>query len=154
MIEFKGKVTSKNAIKSQGRMLKTFLIICAAIAMLFMLVLLGAHWFFRTLILAMIPTIIIVFIIIPNKYMAFLPERLFIDTEERTIVSQVNGQRETFKMLDAVTKVEDHGDYYAFYFNNRISGLGFVAQKDLITQGTIEEFEYIFEEVLVRVPSK
>lgn len=150
MIEFKGKITSKNAIASQGRMLKKALIICSIVGMLFMLILLGAHWFFRTLILAMIPTIIIVFIIIPNKYMAFLPERLFIDTEERTIVSQVNVQRETFKMLDAVTKVEDHGDYYAFYFGNRVSGLGFIAQKDLITQGTIEEFERIFEEVLVR----
>lgn len=151
MIEFKGKVTSKNAIKTQVRMLKTLLIICFAIAMLFMLVLLGAHWFFRTIILGMIPIIIVVFVIIPNKYVAFLPERLFIDTDEGTIVSQIAGMGETFKILDDVTKVEDHGDYYAFYFNNRISGLGFVAQKDLITQGTIEEFEEIFEEVLVRV---
>ena len=151
MIEFKGKVTSKNAINSQGRMLKTVLIICVAIAMLLMLILLGEHWFFRTIILGMIPIIIVVFVIIPNKYVAFLPERLFIDTDEGTVVSQIAGMGETFKILDDVTKVEDHGDYYAFYFNNRVSRIGFIAQKDLITQGTIEEFEEIFEEVLVRV---
>jgi hypothetical protein len=151
MIEFKGEITSKNAIDSQGRMLKKVLIICSIAAMLFMLVLLGANSFFRILILTFIPITMIVMVIIPNKYMAFLPERLFVDLDERTIVSQKSGTGETFKMLDDVTKVEDFGDYYAFYFNNRVSGLGFVAQKDLITQGTIEEFEEIFKEVLVRV---
>ena len=151
MIEFKGKVTSKNAIKSQGRMLKAIFIISVAIAMLLMLILLGAAWFFRTLILIMMPVVIIGIIVIPNKHIALLPERLFIDTDERTIVSQIKGMNETFKMLDSVTKVEDYGDCYAFYFGNRVSGLGFIAQKDLITQGTIEEFEEIFEEVLVRV---
>jgi len=151
MIEFRGKVTSKNAIKSQGRMLKAIFIISVAIAMLLMLILLGAAWFFRTLILIMMPVVIIGITVIPNKHIALLPERLLIDTEERTIVSQTKGMNETFKMLDDTTKVEDHGDYYAFYFGNRVSGLGFIAQKDLITQGTIEEFEEIFEEVLVRV---
>ena len=119
--------------------------------MLLMLILLGAAWFFRTLILIMMPVVIIGIIVIPNKHIAPLPERLLIDTEERTIVSKIKGVNEAFKMLDNTTKVEDHGDYYAFYFNNSISGLGFIAQKDLITQGTIEEFEEIFEEVLVRV---
>lgn len=151
MIEFKGKVTSKNAIKSQGCMLKAIFIISVAIAMLLMLILLGAAWFFRTLILIMMPVVIIGIIVIPNKHIALLPERLFIDTDERTIISQIKGMNEAFKALDDVTKVEDHGDYYAFYFGNRVSGLGFIAQKDLITQGTIEEFEEIFEEVLVRV---
>ena len=151
MIEFKGKVTSKNAINSQARMLKTVFIIFSVIAMLIMLIVYRSHWFFPPLILTMIPTIIIGFMITPNKYMALLPERLFIDTDERTMTSQIKGMGETFKMLDDVTKVEDFGDYYTFYFNNRISGLGFIAQKDLITQGTIEEFEEIFEEALVRV---
>ena len=151
MIEFKGKVTSKNAIKSQGRMLKAIFIISVAIAMLLILILLGAAWFFRTLILIMMPVVIIGIIVVPNKHIALLPERLLIDTDERTIVSQTKGMNETFKILDNTTKVEDHGDYYAFYFGNRVSGLGFIAQKDLITQGTIEEFEEIFEEVLVRV---
>ena len=151
MIEFKGKVTSKNAINFQGRMLKRVLIICVAIAMLLMLFWLGGHWLFRTIILGMIPIIIVTFVIIPNKYVAALPERLFIDTNERTVVAEVKGLGEVFKMLDDVTEVEDCGEYYAFNFGNRISGLGFIAQKDLITQGTIEEFEEIFKEVLVRV---
>ena len=151
MIEFKGKVTNKNAINSQARMLKTAIIICSVIPMLIMLALLGSHWFFRTIILAMIPLVIVVTIVIPNKFVVFLPEVLFIDRDEWTIVSRIKGLGEIYKNLDDITKVEDCGDYYAFYFNNRISGLGFIAQKDLIAQGTIEEFEEIFEEVLVRV---
>ena len=110
-------------------MLKAIFIISVAIAMLLMLILLGAAWFFRTLILIMMPVVIIGIIIIPNKHIALLPERLFIDTDERTIISQIKGMNEAFKALDDVTKVEDHGDYYAFYFNNRISGLGFIAKK-------------------------
>jgi hypothetical protein len=110
MIEFKGEITSKNAIDSQGRMLKKVLIICSIATMLFMLVLLGANSFFRILILTFIPITMIVMVIIPNKYMAFLPERLFVDLDERTIVSQKSGTGETFKMLDDVTKVEDFGD--------------------------------------------
>ena len=131
--------------------MKAIFIISVAIAMLLILILLGAAWFFRTLILIMMPVVIIGIIVVPNKHIALLPERLLIDTDERTIVSQTKGMNETFKILDNTTKVEDHGDYYAFYFGNRVSGLGFIAQKDLITQGTIEEFEEIFEEVLVRV---
>lgn len=151
MIEFKGKVTSKDAIKTQGWMLKTPIIIFSVIALLIMFILLGSQWFFRTLIIAMMPIVVIGIIIIPNKLIAFLPDKLTIDTNERTVVSEVKGLGEVFKMLDDVTEVEDCGEYYAFHFGNRISGLGFIAQKDLITKGTIKEFEEIFKEVLVRV---
>ncbi len=151
MIEFKGTITNKEVIKRQAIKYKSVILICFVIAALFMLLLLGVYWIFRMILLCMMPIIIIAIIIIPNKYVAILPDKLFIDTDERTIVYQVKGSPETFKMLDDVTKVEDHGDYYAFCFNHRSAEMGFVAQKDLITKGTIEEFEEIFEEVLVRV---
>lgn len=52
-------------------------------------------------------------------------------------------------MFDEIQSIEDHGEWYNFIFKRRTKFIA--AQKDLITKGTIEEFEKIFEEVLVRV---
>jgi hypothetical protein len=101
-----------------------------------------------------IPTLFIVFVflLLPAKFWSFLaPLRVYMDLEEKTIVSQKKGAPETFRMIDDIIEVKDHEDFYTFKFYSPRNQLNFIVQKDLLTQGTIEEFEEIFKEVLVRV---
>lgn len=94
----------------------------------------------------------LMFIICPTSFLGLLaPQRIYIDLEDRMIVSEIIGSRESFRMIDDIVQVNDHGEFYTFKFNSRRNHYNFIVQKDLITQGTIEEFEEIFEEVLVRV---
>lgn len=58
-----------------------------------------------------------------------------------------------FRRIDGVKKVIDTGEFYYLKFHfpfNRYC----LCQKDLITQGTIEEFEEIFADRIVRKPLK
>lgn len=50
--------------------------------------------------------------------------------------------------VDAVKKVVDYGDFYHLIVFGKLSA--YICQKDLITQGTIEDFEKLFEDKIVR----
>lgn len=52
--------------------------------------------------------------------------------------------------IEQVVDVQDFGDYYIVYFSNIIKTKSFVCQKDLLVEGTLEEFEELFEDTLVR----
>ena len=79
------------------------------------------------------------------------PYRALIDKEEGTIVIQpvVGEKNERFSMLEEVKSVNDYGDWYHMIISKQ--DIYFIFQKDLITQGTIEEFESIFEGKIVRI---
>ena len=104
--------------------------------------------------LAFIP--IIVLEIIGTNYISksdkalFMPISVYIDTEEETIV-QKSEKRETFCMLDYIATVEDHGEWYNFTFEYGHGNPYFVCQKALLAQGTIEDFEALFEGKIVRM---
>ena len=66
--------------------------------------------------------------------------------EEKSIVYEKPITRE----LEQITDVQDFGDYYIVYFSKIIRTQCFVCQKNLITQGTLEEFESLFEDKLVK----
>ena len=79
------------------------------------------------------------------------PYRAFIDREEGTVIIQpVTGEKyERFSMIQEVKIVNDYGDWYHMIIPKQDKY--FIFQKDLITQGTIEEFESIFEDKIVRI---
>lgn len=151
MIEFKGKINGR-ALKFQAkRYRKMFILSCFAAAVP-MLLLHG--WLYLSLIVIFSVLCIglpLFFILIPTRFWGMLaPKRVYIDLEDRTIVSEITGPREVFRMIDDIVEVKDYGEFYTFKFTSLKEYIHFVVQKDLITQGTIEEFEEIFEEVLVR----
>ncbi len=152
MIEFKGKISGK-ALKYHSKRYKKLLVFSSFATSLLMFLLLGSIDFARYLIfiLAVIALPLLVIICPASIWGILAPHRIYIDLEDRTIVSEIAGSRESFRMIDDVIAVKDHGEFYTFKFNSRRNHYDFIVQKDLITQGTIEEFEEIFEEVLVRV---
>ena len=78
----------------------------------------------------------------------FVPLRVFVDLEENMIVHQCETQ-ERFHDLSSVKKVEDYEDWYYFYFYFSDRDWYFVCQKNLLTQGNLDEFEALFDGKLV-----
>ena len=66
------------------------------------------------------------------------------DLEEKTVVHQCE-KMERFHMLDTVLKVLDYGEWYYLIFNYPDRDPYFVCQKNLLAQGTLTEFEALFE---------
>ena len=67
------------------------------------------------------------------------PQKVYIEND--MIVSKSNAMVDTRFMKD-VKEVRDYGEFYYFVF--KAYSYRFVCQKDLLTQGTIEEFENLF----------
>lgn len=54
------------------------------------------------------------------------------------------------KSIDRVKSVIDYGEWYKFEFSLPGNSQRFICQKDLITQGTIEDFENLFADKIIR----
>jgi len=67
------------------------------------------------------------------------PQRVYIDGD--MIVSKSNAAVDTRNIKD-VKEVRDYGEFYYFVF--KAYSYRFVCQKNLLTQGSIEEFENLF----------
>ena len=92
------------------------------------------------------------FSIIPpskNSQKQFMPIKIFIDLQEKTIVHQTE-KVERFHMITDVKKVIDYCDWYDLRFSFSGRDLYFVCQKNLISKGTLEDFEALFEGKIVR----
>jgi hypothetical protein len=71
-------------------------------------------------------------------------------TVEEGMISAEGIQRAETEYLDDIKKVVDMGDWYKIYFYFPHKSNIFIVQKDLITQGTIEEFESLLQDKIVR----
>lgn len=67
------------------------------------------------------------------------PQRVYIDGD--MIVSKSNATVDT-RYIGGVKEVRDYGEFYYFVFKSY--SYRFVCQKDLLVQGSIEEFENLF----------
>ena len=73
----------------------------------------------------------------------FLPKRIYTEDGYISVIHE-NGTEE-YKCIADAKIVYDFSEFYAikFYFGNKSNK--FICQKDLITKGTLEEFEALFE---------
>ncbi|MBO6263179.1 MAG: hypothetical protein J6N93_02750 [Clostridia bacterium] len=69
---------------------------------------------------------------------------------DQDLISAEGTQRSETNSLDDIKEVVDFGDFYKIYFYFPHKSNLFICQKDLITQGTIEEFEAMFEGKIIR----
>ena len=81
----------------------------------------------------------------------FLPIRVYIDLEEEIVV-RVTENNKVDLSLSSVKRIEDYGDWYYFVFNYDSRDPYFICQKELLSLGTIEEFERLFEgKIIIKV---
>lgn len=69
---------------------------------------------------------------------------------ENGVIINSNFYNQKTKPISKVKKVIDAGEWYYLIFKFGDISNSWVCQKDLITQGTIEEFEKLFENKIVR----
>ena len=114
----------------------------------------GTKMLLGTAALAFPLMIIIIALIYPTKYEypEILPQKIYI-TDDGIIVSQSEKSKRE-DSIDRVKNVKDFGEWYEINFSgNKYKGY-FVCQKDLLTKGSIEEFEKLFEGRIERIQNK
>ena len=153
MIEFTGYLTGAAKKAYYRRVVKylrnTFLV---AAGLVFPFVLLFALRVQRWGILIGYSFIILAIIFSPylqikadkNKY---VPKRICI--QDGILLSVADKATES-KSIDEVKKILDCGEFYVILFPFGKYSEKFVCQKDLLTKGTLEEFETLFEGKIVR----
>lgn len=150
MIEFKGEI-SEECLKylhkketNDGRILGS---IMSSIAII-VVIIIACTWRIEALILAIMPIVFFIMVYIPQKGIEDrAPKRISI--EENLLVFE-SEKFSAIREIEEVKAVIDLGDWYyiSLYFPHKWGY--YVCQKDLITQGTLEEFEALFEDKLVR----
>ena len=149
MIEFKGEPTGecrKFLLKKQVKIQATGSIVSATI---FTIPTIATAILWKPIaLLFLIPLglLVIFSLITPAKSSQknFMPKRVYIDLEEESIVHECE-KMERFHMLHSVEKVLDYCEWYYFVFNYENRDPYFVCQKSLLSSGSIEEFEALFE---------
>ena len=73
--------------------------------------------------------------------MALLPQLIYTERETITCVSETYTE---VAHINDVSKVVDHGDFYQLVFPYGKKTNKFICQKDLLTRGSLAEFEALF----------
>lgn len=157
MIEFKGELSEQSKrhfIKDLRKKFCIVMTIYSNIMCLPIVVLLSIYLHFTCAFLIVIPTIMCTVVFLYEMKDAeyiknFAPESVTID--DNTLIGTTSNHKEV-RMLTDVKRVLDYGIYYWIKVRFRLLHRGdvFACQKDLMTQGTIEEFEELFKDKLVR----
>ena len=79
------------------------------------------------------------------------PQRIFV--QGNTITAVITGGGIT-RFIEDVKAVNDHGEFYELIFPFGKASYHFICQKDLLSQGTLEYFEQLFEGKIIRIPTK
>lgn len=86
-----------------------------------------------------------------NAFYKSLPDKIIIDKEQGTIITTGLAQY-SYKSVDLelIKEIFDFGDWYEIKFYYPYGSMFFICQKDLIEEGTIEDFECMFKEKIIR----
>ena len=99
--------------------------------------------FYLDIIIVFIPFLILFRILFFHKKNKILfPKSVYIENGE--IVS-IAGFDKTKRKLNRVKEIWDYGEFYELEFPSLIKAANFICQKDLLVEGTIEEFEALFD---------
>lgn len=153
MIEFSGKISGQtlnytlNQERNRGLISASIVSVLLAIAVVVVAILYDTIFFIGLA----FPVIFIVISIFakPSKstYNLILPQKVYIEGD--TLVSE-NEKFSFSRSLDQVESVIDFGEGYHIKFYSAYRCPKFICQKSLLTKGTIEEFEKLFEGKIIR----
>ena len=153
MIVFEGKLSeqSKKAINKNLSLLKfvsmMIMSVIVAIPITFLVIKDDLIW---AVAYAFIPVLLIGGSLpVPkkNEYL-FCPTRILIDSSSNELSVILNNNKIT-RHFDDIVRVNDFGEHYKIKFKFPHKSIYFLCQKDLIVQGTLEEFEMLFQDKLV-----
>lgn len=149
MIEFNGYLTNsaqKHFLKRARALTRNIL----SISLLLLLPAIVAFSFYSNLwiilkIYCVIPILFFILLYIPKskkEKTSIMPKRIF--TEDEYIICITDKCEEVKKICD-VKKVKDFGEFYEIVFPLGKVSEKFICQKELLSKGSLEEFESMFE---------
>ena len=149
MIEFNGYIngkTEKYFFKKNKRLLTTLFLISYALLVfpIAIFALKARNWYVLVWCGVMLIAIVLMQYIpmSKKKKIKLTPHRIYTDTETITCVSE---KVVDTKFIGDEKAVLDYGEFYEIIYPIGNASNGFICQKDLLTQGTLEEFESLFE---------
>ena len=150
MIEFSGKMSndSQKLILKANKRIATIGMLIACLLFLIP-ILIGAfiwNWLILLLIIPM-PLLVLLAGISPKDLNRVVPESIYIDEKDMVAESQ---HFRVVKSVSDVKRVIDNGKCYQIFFYSMPFCPNFVCQKNLISKGTIEGFELLFDGKLVK----
>lgn len=155
MIEFKGNITGsalkrlrKNYFKIMCGILSSAFIVCVVI----LNYIIGIEdW--RLAILLLTPVYLILGILFPYLFMKFdkthIPKQITINDDTILCVTDEIGADR--KKIEQIKEVKEYSEYYFIIFKGLNIPPHFICQKDLLTQGSLEEFENLFAEKIKKM---
>ena len=117
-------------------------------SILAILLMISVHWVF----VIFLPILIVMALLAglpPNKnsYDLIMPSSVAIYFEKGILISQSNKFYHE-QSIDEIKYIVDYGEWYHIFFFNRNGR--FICQKKLICQGTLEDFEQLFDGKIVK----
>lgn len=162
MIEFYGTISNDNKAKAVKKTQMFFsLFACSflvplfiACSIFFLLNNKDKQFFYLCIGFAGIIVVLALLSIIPLSQQRIkqvnLPQRIILKKED-DIAYQFVGSTERARKLSKVRKINDYGDCYFLIFDRLWDSSNvWVCQKDLLMQGSLEEFEAMFEGKIIR----
>lgn len=164
VIEFSGTICERARLDRANRISKIVVIPLAVIAALFIvaIVLCSVYSALVLLYIFAIDLVVVAWIIIllffPIKelrltYWNYLTYPITITFTEKTVTNSYFSKNIPIlgtKSIDSVKRVLDVGEWYYIFFKTGDTTHSWVCQKDLLTKGTIEDFEKMFDGKIVR----
>ena len=152
MIEFSGELSAecKNfMIKSQQKII-FYVCISMAVVLTIPAIILAVlnHWVYSIWIIPLICLVLLSLIKPKGKTLDLIfPCKVIIENES---ISCEGKKFYYSREFDNVKKVIDYGNWYQIYFYFPHKKMHFVCEKNLLVQGTLEEFEEVFKEKLIK----
>ncbi|MBQ9084223.1 MAG: hypothetical protein IJY24_01065 [Clostridia bacterium] len=110
---------------------------------------------FEIIYLTFAPLIILLYLLLPvmpSVRQQIVPSRVRIDISKGTVHSYT-AAFERMHSLGEVERVIDYGEWYHIIFRKSVADPFFVCQKSLLSYGTVEDFEALFEGKLESMPT-
>lgn len=152
MIRFQGQLSQDCKKWFLAREYKDSVIANIIISLLLsaIIVIVGVLWNLIALAFLAIPATILVLSFFPSFYKKIVNKvPNVIEIDEKSIYGNIENDFIS-KSLDTVKCVIDVGEWYVFNFFFPHKNRYFVCQKDLIVEGSLDDFEKLFEEKIVR----
>lgn len=153
-IEFNGMITGEAEKfywkKSRDLGLKVLLVSIALVSPTFVMIGIQIHSHIPILICVCMLFLAPVLVHIPQSRKQkeeFTPRRIY--TEDDAIIAMTQNGIER-KYIEDAKCVYDHGEFYEFVFPFGKVSDKFICQKSLLTKGTLEDFEYLIGDKLIR----
>lgn len=157
MFEFYGNLRQDIILKSHKKLMKDISVIFIGITILLLMLCIivffvNKSFFSEITLLSLIFLLVEIFLLFskPKSIMFKFPRRIIFDLDKNLTSYKIEtNYKEKLNRITRITKIYDYGDWYYIKFKFDPSNY-LVCQKDLIVKGTIDEFEKIFKDKLIK----